>query len=214
VNLAVQQTTQATRRISAILSEFAHGLDQPRVTLRELTGVLGERAFGFMMLVLGLPNVIVMAAIPGFSTVTGVPIILIAGQLMFGRPQPWLPTVIGDRSLASEDFRKFVDRAVPHLERAEGFLRPRLAWLTRGLAERLLGAHCAVMAIILSLPIPAGNLLPALAICLAALGLIEKDGGFVVASLLMGVVTFIFLAFLTVIVAALVGAFWYLYNQL
>lgn len=210
----MQQTTQAHKRISEILAEFAQGLDGPRVTLGELTGVLGERAFGFMMLVLGLPNVIVMAAIPGFSTVTGVPLILIAGQLMFGQRKPWLPKVISDRSLAADDFRRFVERAVPYLDRAERLLRPRLAALTVGWPERLLGAHCAVMAIILSLPIPFGNLLPALSICLVALGLIEKDGGFVVAGLVMGVATFIFLVFLTVIAAALVGAFLYLYNQL
>jgi hypothetical protein len=201
-------------RISQILARFAGELDKPRLTLGELTGVLGERAFGFMMLVLSLPNVIVLAAIPGFSTVTGVPLILIGGQMMLGYRRPWLPKVISERSLASNDFQRFVERAVPYLERAERYLRPRLIGLTGGWIERLLGLHCAVMAIVLALPIPAGNLLPALAICFVALGLIEKDGGFVVAGLFMAIVTFIFLVFLTVIVAALVGAFWYLYNQL
>jgi hypothetical protein len=184
------------------------------VTLNEISHLLGERAFGFLMLVLGLPNVIAMASIPGFSTVTGLPLVLIAGQMMFGRPRPWLPKMISERSLASDDFRRFVERAAPYLDRAERLLRPRLTGLTGPRSERLLGAHCAVMAIILTLPIPFANLLPALSICLVALGLIEKDGGFVIAGLVMGVATFIFLVFLGAIAAALVGAFLYLYNQL
>lgn len=207
-------TTHHPERISQILVRFARDLEGPRVTLGELTGVLGDRAFGFMMLVLSLPNVIALAAIPGFSTVTGVPLILIGGQMLLGHPRPWLPKVISERSLSSADFQRFVVRAVPYLERAERYLRPRLIGLTEGWFERFLGAHCAVMAIVLALPIPAGNLLPALAICFVALGLLEKDGGFIIAGLVMGVVTFIFLVFLSVIVAAVVGAFWYLYEQI
>lgn len=211
----MQQTTQPTQRISEILSDYARGLDKPRVTLGDLSNVLGERAFGFLMLVLGLPNVIALAAIPGFSTVTGVPIILVAGQMMFGMKKPWLPEFVNKRSLASEDFRRFVEKAKPFLDRLERFLRPRLRWLTDGgITDRLLGAHCAVMAIVLSLPIPFGNLLPALSICFVALGLIERDGGFVLAGLALGVATFIFLLFLAAITAALIGAFLYLYNQL
>jgi len=43
-------------------------------------------------------------------------------------------------------------------------------------AEYLIGAVCFVLAIILFLPIPMGNMPPAVAICLFALAILERDG--------------------------------------
>ena len=44
------------------------------------------------------------------------------------------------------------------------------------LNERLIGAGCLLLAIILVLPVPLGNLPPAVAICAFALGLLQRDG--------------------------------------
>ena len=44
------------------------------------------------------------------------------------------------------------------------------------LNERLIGAACLLLAVILVLPIPLGNLPPAVAICAFALGLLQRDG--------------------------------------
>ena len=66
-------------------------------------------------------------------------------------------------------------------------LTPRLAALTSPAAERWIGGAIVVLAVVLSLPIVFGNQPPALAIALIALGLIEKDGAFVIAGLVAGI---------------------------
>ncbi len=43
-------------------------------------------------------------------------------------------------------------------------------------AEKLLGALALILAVVVTLPIPLGNMLPAFAICLIALGVLERDG--------------------------------------
>ena len=48
--------------------------------------------------------------------------------------------------------------------------------LTGDTPERVIGAFYLVLAVILTLPIPLGNVLPALAISIIALGMIERDG--------------------------------------
>ena len=68
--------------------------------------------------------------------------------------------------------------------RAERLLRPRLLWLTCALGERLIGAVCLFLAVVLVLPIPFGNMLPAAAISLLALGVLERDGLWVIAGLI------------------------------
>jgi hypothetical protein len=42
--------------------------------------------------------------------------------------------------------------------------------------EYLVGLLCLLLAIVLVLPVPLGNMLPALAISLFALGIMERDG--------------------------------------
>lgn len=49
--------------------------------------------------------------------------------------------------------------------------------------EYLVGLLCLLMAIVLVLPVPLGNMLPALAISLRALGVLERDGLWILAGL-------------------------------
>jgi hypothetical protein len=47
--------------------------------------------------------------------------------------------------------------------------------------EYVVGLVCFVLSVILVLPIPLGNIAPALAICFMALGILERDGWWIVA---------------------------------
>jgi hypothetical protein len=73
---------------------------------------------------------------------------------------------------------------VPWLARAERLLRPRFGVLTRQPAQYGLGLVCLLLSIVIFLPIPLGNMLPALAVCLIALGLLGRDGVCVLLGLL------------------------------
>lgn len=134
----------------------------------------GDRAFGALIFVFALPNV--FPTPPGTSAILGLPLIILSFQLLYGRPTPWLPKAIALRSIAREDLAAVVRRAVPVLKRFERVLKPRLSWLVTSVAERLLALLLLILAVILFLPIPLGNMLPAAAMCVIALALIEHDG--------------------------------------
>lgn len=55
-------------------------------------------------------------------------------------------------------------------------LRPRLDIFIYPPAEYLIGLLCLILSVILALPIPLGNILPAIAICLFSFGILERDG--------------------------------------
>lgn len=55
-----------------------------------------------------------------------------------------------------------------------------VTFLSSRLAEKVLGVFCLSLALILILPIPLGNMLPSLAIALIGLGLLERDGLWIV----------------------------------
>ena len=152
-----------------------------------------------MLFIFAVPNTIPVP--PGVSGVLGAPLIFLAAQLMLGRP-PWLPRIISNRSFARADFEKVVLTAVPWLEKAERLMRPRLQTLAKPPAEYLVGAMALLLAVILFLPIPLGNMLPAIAICIFALGLIERDGIWILAGTIAFLVSLI-------VVSGVVAAFAY-----
>ena len=163
------------RKVSQIIADLASSA-KTHVKLADLLAVLDERAFGVLMLILSLPNAVGLGAIPGLSTVFGVPQIFVALQMIIGAPRPWLPDFVLQRSLPMQDFRTMVVKAAPHLVRIERLLQPRLTIMSATLVERLLGLVLLLLSVIVSLPIPFANQPPAVAQGLISLGLIERDG--------------------------------------
>lgn len=163
------------RRTSVMLADFIAGHAEPQVSVRHIRDALGHRAYGLLLFVFALPN-IVPVGIPGVSTILGLPLVLLSAQLLLGLPAPWFPRWLLDRAISRDRFAAAIGWTLPRLIRLERLLRPRLLWLTGPLAERLLALVCLILAIILALPIPFGNWPPALAIALLALSLIERDG--------------------------------------
>lgn len=164
--------------LSELLSQVACDEALERVSVANILERAGDRAFGALLFVFAFPNVVPMP--PGASAVLGLPLVLLAGQFLCGRKTPWLPRVIRKRAVPRRDFATLLVRISPVLRRIERVLRPRFGLLVGPAAERIIGLVLLVLSVILFLPIPLGNMLPAAAICLISLALIEHDGLIVV----------------------------------
>jgi hypothetical protein len=166
--------------LSQLLNTIAADTSRERISIADLLIALQDRALAALLLIFALPNVIPVP--PGTSALLGAPLLFLAAQLAFGM-HPWLPRVIAERSMPRAHFAALITRATPWLARAERLLRPRWSALCRPPAEYLVGGVCLLLSLIVFLPIPLGNMLPALAICLLALGILERDGLWVSAGL-------------------------------
>jgi hypothetical protein len=144
-----------------------------------------DRALVALIALLALPNVVPVP--PGTSAVLGMPLLFLTLQLALRR-EPWLPESIAMRSMSRSDFGVMLTRVSPWIDRAEQLLRPRLQALTGATATRWVGGVCVLLSTILVLPIPLGNMLPALAIGMLALGILERDGLWVLGGLATAVV--------------------------
>jgi hypothetical protein len=159
--------------LSQLLRKLADDTTRDRIAVGDLLEALGDRAIGALLFIFAFPNILPVP--PGTSAVLGAPLVFLAAQLAFGM-RPWLPGLISRRSMSRSDFEGMIRRVVPWLERAEKLLRPRISVLALPPCEYLVGVICLLLATVLVLPIPLGNMLPALAISLLALGLLERDG--------------------------------------
>jgi len=61
----------------------------------------------------------------------------------------------------------------------ERLTRPRWPIMTGDIADSLTGIACIALAIMMALPVPLGDMLPGLAIALLGLGIMQRDGLFV-----------------------------------
>lgn len=193
-------------RASDLLNDFLTTDHHPRIALGDLLAVLGDRAFGALLLILSIPNIL---PVPGLSTATGVPMVLIGAQMAFGRSGLWLPRRVQAVTLDRDAFLAVMRRARPWAERVERHLRPRLPAMVGARAERGLGLAIMLLAAVLALPIVFGNQPPAFAIALIALGLIERDGLFVLAGLASGIIALLIVAAVLLGLGTAGGAAWH-----
>jgi hypothetical protein len=170
--------------LSSMLHALAMDESRDRIAVGDLLDSLGDRALAALLFVFAVPNVLPVP--PGTSAILGAPLVFLAAQLAFGR-KPWLPAMIARRTMTRADFAALVRRIGPWLARAERLLRPRAMGLALPPMEYLVGLVCLLLAIVLVLPVPLGNMLPALAISLLALGILERDGLWILAGLVTGV---------------------------
>ena len=159
------------------LSQMLRNLcEDPReeVTLGEIVRSFGRRALGALLFVFAVPNLLPLP--PGSSTILGAPLMLLSPQVAMGVRGPWLPRLLRERSIKTSDLRTFLERFIPTLEKIEHASRPRLTFLFGPVGDTVIGVICTLLAFVLILPIPLGNLLPAFTIGTLALALFQRDG--------------------------------------
>ena len=167
------ETTENQLPLSAVLIDIAdHG--ELRISVAELMQKFGGRAFGALLFVFGLACLLPWP--PGGTTIFGLPLVLLSPQLIIGASVPWLPAAIKSRTISIADLKRGLPRVIPWLQKAEAISRPRLVVLFGPVGERLIGLACLVLALVLILPIPGGNILPAMAVSALAFALIQRDG--------------------------------------
>ena len=101
--------------------------------------------------------------------------------------------------MSADQFRRLMDWVIPRLIRLEKLVRPRYWPFWRRQGDRVIGVVALFLAVVVTLPIPLGNWLPALATALLGLALSERDG------ILLAIAGTVGILSLT-IVAAVIGA--------
>ncbi len=177
------------RRVSQVLADLARNWGQERLTLGEVVDQLEERAFGLLILILALPCCI--PGLWGIPVIMGVPMVLIALQMVFARRHPWMPEFARRQSFSTAGFARMVETARPWLERAEAVAQPRHGWLAGARAEPFIGALILALALTVCIPLPLTNTAPGIAIAILSIGLIERDGLFIVVGMGMAAIAWV-----------------------
>ena len=174
------------------------------VSLGEVVDALGSSAIGMVLIILTLPALI---PIPGpFGLVFGTILMFVSAQLLFGVRRLWLPELARQRMLPVGAVARMVEVGAPILLRAEAALRPRrMLPLTGRLGRIALAVPMVLLALAIALPIPLGNIPPALSMIAIALGLVVRDGIAIVIGLILSIFAGLWAAAILVFGAEIIG---------
>lgn len=168
------------------------------VTLREILNVIGREGMLVFCIFLTLPFM-VPVSIPGVSTVFGIVIGLVGVGIMTHRP-PWLPDRLIRKKFPADRLRLALENGTVWVHRLGRISRPSIPVLTHGIGmARVNGLMLITGALLLMAPfvlIPFSNTLPGLAILFLAIGVLQRDGRFVLLGYMTLVLTVLYFAFL------------------
>ncbi len=185
---------QEAEKLSEKFAAIARGLPDEKLAVSELLERVGQSGMLLFAVFLTLPF-LVPVSVPGVSTVFGLLIILIGIGFALDR-LPWLPGFVMKRTVPAGKLGAALEQGSKLVARIEGFLHPRLGFLVHGLGmNRLNGLVLAFAGVLLMAPfgfVPFSNTVPGLAILFLALGMLERDGVFVLLGYLMTVATCVY----------------------
>jgi len=165
----------STHVLSRDLADLRERTAATGFSLGEVVGAFGDRGYGLLLVILALPSAMPLPA-PGYSTPFGLALLLVGGQMLLGKPAPWLPERVLRRRVTPAAGGRMLGFGMKFFGRVEHLIRPRQGWLFQRGWTPLISVLVLAMAALMTLPVPLTNTIPAAAIFLLGIGLVEKDG--------------------------------------
>lgn len=178
--------------------QLQHAIDRlppDQLSLDALLEQFGPQ--GLLMLTALLTLVfLIPVSIPGVSTVFGAGILLVGVSRLLRRP-PWLPARLRQRQLPADRLRAALTRGLTWVGRLQKISRPhRLPGVVDPRPAQMLNdAGLVLGAVLLMAPfgfVPFSNTLPAIALLLLAIGLMQRDGVAVLLGHLMNLASIVY----------------------
>ena len=175
---------RSPRAFSRILESLVSG-DKDVSTIGAISEIVANRSLSSLLALFAVLNC--MPVPPGSSVILGIPVVIIAIQLIFLKRRIWMPEFLANREVKRETLQGLVERALPWTLRVERFLRPRYWPFYRRRGDQFTGLVCLLLAIVVIIPIPLGNGPPAFAIFIIGLANSQKDGIWLAIGILTGI---------------------------
>ena len=173
------------KKLSQLLDILIEGhQEQKRLSIGEMIHFFGVRAYGPLLFVFALPNAI--PSIPGLLAILGAPLVFLSVQMMLGRV-PWVPDIVSRQSIDLRSLISVRNKVKPWLLRMDKIVHPRLLWMTSSWRERVLGGIVFLLSLSVFTPVPFTNMIPALSICFVSIGVLERDGLWLIFGFLLGI---------------------------
>lgn len=178
---------ERTRALSDVLDHLESATTGDSVTVQEIVAKLGHRSFASLMLIFSLISTSPASAIPGLTATVAAIVFILVAQMILGRDCVWLPDFLSRRRLSTAKLCKGIGWLRKPVNFVERYLRVRLTFLFH--RPWLYLPLILILVLTLFMPfmevIPTSGSIASAVIAVFAAGLLTRDGGLVVASLIL-----------------------------
>ena len=177
--MSEQPPTPRTESVSYILKQLRASIGEgASVTVGGMLKLFGVRGFAVLLMVLALFNVVIFM-IPGISFLFGLPMVILAMQMVFGVPTPIFPAFVRERVIQRSVLHKGLTFGIHYAEKIEPYIKPRFLALTGPVALRLHSVLALALSVMVAVPVPFLNIPPSLGIIALSIGVMQRDGMFI-----------------------------------
>lgn len=193
-----------TAAIVQRLRDAAAAMPAERVSMQTMAQAHGPEAHGALLLLMATPCLL---PVPGVGTVLGLGMAALAAAMWQGHSGACLPQRVAELEMSSHWAKRVLRLLASTYSLAGRYARARLSHFAVAGRRSWTALAVGLMSVIIVLPIPFGNVLPALAMMLVGLGLVFRDG----VAVLLGLTTAGLALFVTsglVVMAWIWGSEW------
>lgn len=176
------------------LRAAARALPEEPLSLQQLFRLHGRSGAGALLVVLAVPCLL---PVPGTGSLMSVGLFALAWMIWRYFPRVVMPRRVGRFTLSAPMARRALNALAWIYDQASRFLRPRMGWWVQSRHRVWLAPLVALMAVVIFLPIPLGNIFPAVALLLIGLGLVFEDGLALLVGAALGVALLLVIAMVT-----------------
>lgn len=178
--------SEPSKTLIETLEALATAAPEEGLSLGQIRDGLDQSAFGALLIILALP--VSIPFLYGVPQIVSVPMMVLAGQMIMGRKDPWLPQKMANRMMSRSALVQIAGGARKWFGWVEALARPRLRFLAGKPAERMIGLLLLIFSASIMVPLPLTNTVPGIAVAIVGFGLLAKDGLLIVPGLLLGTV--------------------------
>lgn len=187
-------------RTSDFVSRISLEIPSDGITFKDFLELIGEQGFLMSCIILVAPFLLPVS-IPGSSLPFGLAIILINMGILFNK-HPLLPKRVMEYNVSQDNMLRILNGMVRVLTTLEKFTKPRSMFLfntqVMEYVNSLIIIFCAFL-LMLPLPVPLTDFLPAYGILFLAVGSLERDGYLIFAGYLLVIITTIYFSLIAIL---------------
>lgn len=159
------------------------------LTVHDLVVSMNVSGWGMLILMLALPISIPVPTPPGLSMFFGIPISIIAAQIVYGTKVIWLPKFILQRKMPTAVVDKVLSKLISVWGRNNFWTRHSLIFFSKSeITQRFVyGVSCFLCGLAMSIPIPLTHIIPGISVVMMSIGIVAANGFLIICGLLVSI---------------------------
>ncbi|HJK87622.1 MAG TPA: exopolysaccharide biosynthesis protein [Candidatus Megaira endosymbiont of Hartmannula sinica] len=181
------EVTLFSQVIKDLLAKIKSKSNGSSTKVSQIVDDFHEEGILISLIFFGCPIALPLPYPPGFTTIFGMPLVILSMQLLLNYNRVALPTKINDFTIKNSFLINIIEKIIPKVIKIESYVKPRIEFARNPLFEKFLAIIMFIASLFVILPLPFTNAIPSQGIVVMSIALLNKDGIFMFVGLVVAI---------------------------